>query len=248
MKFKIVLALALYMISTLVQAEQLEGLLGWADRQLYSFAVDGVVQNVKAHSGDKVKQGMEMARLDERPYAYQVERCQAQIDQASPTLFDAKVDLDQADELFERSVLSEIELQRIQSRYKSLEAQQAINKAECKLHKWRRQQTRLIAREDGYVLRSNLQSGLVISGENRSAVFVETVSASEASANLKLSYEQALRLRTASELTVEVQQTHFAAKLLSLSLQADSEGKYHAVLVFKYRQPVVAGQPLKVVF
>ncbi len=229
---------------TISQAVEMEARLSWVGHQKYGFSVNGVVDKVLVKVGEKVKKGDALAKLESNPFNYKIKQCQAQFDKLNPQIFDAKLELDQAEELFERTVLSEVELQKIDGKYKVLIESQKEVKAECLLRSWKLKRSALKARDSAYVVNSNVIEAMVISAENKTETFIELVSAKQASAVAFLTYQQKLKFNIGQELKVVVDQQEFSAKVESIDIQPDKENKYKLVSVFYYTKMV---EPDKVV-
>lgn len=248
MKLKSGLILFLTGYSLSLSAAEVDATLGWAEHQRYGFAVTGVVDEVNANVGQKVDKGQQLARLDRRPFNYHVKQCQAEIRGLDPKIYDARIALNQAEELFERTVLSEVELQRIDGAYKTLVAESDVLKAKCHLEKWRAEKASLKAGQAAYVYHSNIFSGQIISEENQDEIYIELVSASRASATAKLSAEQKTQLNSSGRVTVKIDSRSIPAKLSRLDLIPDKERQYRAVVEFDYSQPVEAGKTVRISF
>ena len=143
MKFiKYILALFLSFSS---HAQQLQGVLDWGETVKLGFPVTGVVQDVHVNAGDRVKSGQVLVSLDQQPFNAAVQKCKARLERIQPSIFDAKLELDRAEELFERTVLSEVELQRIDGDYKELLAEENMIKADQQQMKWKLAKSKLIS-------------------------------------------------------------------------------------------------------
>ena len=245
-KCKLLLMIFLSGFYVVSQAAEIDAKLGWAGYQKYGFAVNGVVDKVLVNVGEKVKQGDVLAMLAANPFNYRIKKCQAKSDKFTPLIFDEKLELDHAEELFERTVLSEVELQKIDGRYRVLIENQKEVKAECLLWQWRHKLLVLKAKESAYVLSSNVTAGMVISDENKSAVFVEMVSARQAIAFVGLTYKQKSQFNVGNELKVVVDQQEFPAKVQSIAMQPDKENKYKIVVSFYYSRIIEPGKSIKI--
>lgn len=248
MRFKLLFAFNLFIACFPLSAVEVEGKLGWADRQQYGFAVTGVVSERVVQAGDKVEKGDLLARLDLRPFNYKISGCSARVKKWEPLVYDAKLDLDHAEELFERTVLSEVELQRIDSKYKALVAEKDMFEAECKLEKWKAEKATLKAKEQSYVINSSFVPGMIISNENKATVFMELVSANKATATSWLTAQQKSQLKLAKEIEVVFEHQSIPAKVQSIDLQANEANLHRVVFVFYFRQSIEPGKVLKVGF
>lgn len=242
--------LALYStcVNSAVNAQEVDARIDWADQQRYGFAVNGVIDSVKVMIGERLEKNALLAKLDTAPYRYRLSACRARVKQYEPAIVDAKLDLNHAQELFDRTVLSEVELQKINGKHKALKSEQDAQKAECQLMQWELDHAVLKAREDSYVVSSNLYPGMIISDENRADVFFEAVSATQALAKVWLSTEQLLALKTSDKLEVNYQQQEYPARIKSIGLQANKMALYEVKLAFYYRQAIEPGTTLKVSF
>ena len=242
---KLLVMITLIGLNFTSQATELEAKLGWTGYQKHGFAVNGIVDKVHVKVGEKVKKGVVLARLGITPFNYQIKQCQAKIDKYNPEIFDAKVELDQAEELFERTVLSEVELQKIDGRYKKLIESQKEVKAECLLWRWQAELSVLKARDFSYILSSNITESMVISDENKTSIFIELVSAKQASAVSLLSYQQKSQFNIGQEIKVIIDQQEFSAKVESIALQPNKENKYKLEAKFYYTKMIEFGKQIK---
>ncbi len=237
-----------YLFSSTLSAAEVEARLGWANIQQYGFAVNGIVERVDVQEGDKLEKGDRLAQLDLRPFQYKLKRCRAHEKKNAPAIFDAKLDFDHAEELYERTVLSEVELQRIESRYKALLAEQEAIKAECQVESWHLQQATLTARDSIYVTGSSIVPGMVISDENKSIAYIETASTSQASATVLLSAAQKSQLKLSRNIEVVFPEQNIPAKVHSMAIKANQDQLYPVVFIFHYRQPVEPDKTIRVRF
>jgi multidrug efflux system membrane fusion protein len=237
--------LSFLLLTTTVFASEIDATLYWADEQYYSFAVNGRVDRVLVAPGKKLQQGALLAVLDKRPFDYAVSKCKAAINKIEPAVFDAKIELDQADELYERTVLSETELQKIEVIYKSLVAERDMAQAECELQQWQAEQAELKAREASYVVASNIHPGMVISEENKSAAVIQLASASRASALAYLDAQLAMQYAVGQSVEVIMTDETLRGRVQSITLQANEKGQYQLRVVFDYSKPLIVGTPLQ---
>ena len=248
MKHKYYLFGLLILANSALYAEDIEASMSWLDLQKTGFAVTGIVESVTANVGSRLKAGDEIARLDLAPFNYNVQYCQAAINKLQPALFDAKTELDQAKELFERTVLSETELSKIGGVYKSLKAEELMLQAECELKQWQAERGVLKAQEAAYILSSNIYPGMVISDENKSAARIELVSANKASAISVITAKQAQQYKVGDALKVIVDGQAIAATVQSIYWQKNAANQYLLSAAFYYAQQVEPGKAVTLRF
>lgn len=229
-------------------ASEIDATLHWADEQYYSFAVNGRVDRVLVAPGTKLAQGELLASLDKRPFDYALKKCRAAINKIEPAILDARLDLDQAEELYERTVLSEVELQKVDVIYKTLVAEREMAQAECELQQWQAEQAELKTREASYVVASNIYPGLVVSEENKSTVVMHLVSATKASALAYLDAARVMQYAVGQSLEVKIGDDTLRGRVQSIAMQADKNGQHQLRVIFDYNQPLIPGTPLQLKF
>ena len=243
---KLFLVFALF--SSVSMAEDIEARLAWTGIQKIGFPVSGVVESVVAKIGAKVNKDDLLAKLDMAPFSYHLQSCKAEIEKIQPLVFDARIELDQAEELFERTVLSEVELSKIDGAYKTLTSEETILKTECKLAQWKADRAVLKAQSAAYVMASNIYPGMVISTENKSTAIIELVSATKASAVSFIGAQQLQKFKVGDQLTVVVDGQEISATIDSISIQANSTNQYQLEAVFYYAQMVEPGKAVTLRF
>lgn len=93
-------------------AGEAQGVLHWVDRTNLSLPVSGVVDEVSVRLGQIIKQGESLLKLDTRRVKAQLQAARSRLSRFKPGRDEAKRELDRAIELFDRTVLSEVELQQ----------------------------------------------------------------------------------------------------------------------------------------
>ena len=227
------------------QAVEVDATLDWANRQLAGFAVTGVVQTMTVAPGYIVKKNQVLAQLDLTPFKLHTKKQLALINGIKPRLFDAKQNFSQAQELYDRTVLSQVELQRAEVQYQGVEAEQAAARAEWELAIWQQQQAILRAPCECLVVNNQFLPGMVINHENQISTSIELVVPGLMNAELLL--EKDLQLLLQQSVEVNVAGKKYPAKVIALQV---ANGKRVARVQFKYdaSQKLYAGQQAKVIF
>ena len=220
------LFLLLILFSSVSLAEDMKASLSWTGLQKVGFPVSGIVESVVVQAGAKVSKGDVLAKLDIAPFNYRLQSCKAEIEKLQPVVYDARIELDQAKELFERTVLSEVELSRIDGVYKTLKAEEVMQKAECKLTQWKADRAVLKAQNSAYVMTSNIYPSMVVSAENKSTAIIELVSATKASAISFISAKQLQQYKVGDQLKVIIDGQEISAAVESVSLQKNAANLY----------------------
>ena len=240
-----VITVLLICATSLVQAAEIEATLEWANRRVAAFAVTGVVDKVLIAAGESVKKGQLLAQLDQSPFVAMVKKQQALVIGIKPRLFDAKQNYSQAQELYDRTVLSQVELHRAEAQFQGIEAEQTAAKAELDMVKWQQQQSVLRAPCECLILANRLLPGAVINTENQAIINIELAEVGLMHAVIVL--EPTMQLQMQQALNVAVAGKKYAATIVTLSME---NGKRLARVQFRpdAAQKLYAGQPAKVVY
>jgi len=151
-------------------AQTIEGMLEWGNETVLSFPVTGRVQIVEVQPGETIKKDQLLANLDKQPFAIKIQKYKAKVEEIQPLIFDAQLEMKHAKELYERTVLSEVELQKTEAQLKGLQAREIAAQSDVAFAQWEYEESRLVSPFDGVVVDSNLQKGVVISEENKSDI------------------------------------------------------------------------------
>lgn len=127
--------------------------------------VSGVVEEVLVKTGQRVKKGTVLLRLDKTIYQAQVDEAGAEGDRLRAEEAEAKRDLDRAQELYNRTVSSTTELDAAKLRY--TRAKSALTVAEARLTIARKNlmDTELRAPMDGLIATLPAAPGVVVTAE-----------------------------------------------------------------------------------
>ena len=124
-------AVILTVFSIAAYAGEAQGVLYWAGKTDLTLPVSGVVEKVTVKPGQVVKAGETMLQLDTRRIEARLHSARAMLAQQKPGRDEAQRELERAEELFDRTVLSEVELQ--QAKIDFAEKDAALRQAEAAL-------------------------------------------------------------------------------------------------------------------
>ncbi|MCW9013318.1 MAG: efflux RND transporter periplasmic adaptor subunit [Gammaproteobacteria bacterium] len=238
------------LISFSSHAEQFQGVLDWGEKIKLGFPVTGVVQDVKAMPGEKVSAGQILASLDQQPFKLKVKKCAARLARIQPSLFDARLELDHAEELFERTVLSEVERLKIEAVYKELVAEENMIKADQQLAQWKLTKAQLRSPFDAIVINHELVTGQVISSENKGDIYLELARTGLMSVSIMMAYEQIKTVRMDQEVKLSVAGDEYTGMVKSIQMNPASSDQYRLRIFFKHNpeKQYFAGQAATVHF
>lgn len=114
---------ALLLVTSAAVAEEIEALLTWSTKAELSVPVSGVVAEIKVQAGDRVKKGDVLLVLDDTVFKAQAEYAQTNLKFEERRNKEAKQELERNQELYDRTLLSNHELEAAHIEYeKSLSA------------------------------------------------------------------------------------------------------------------------------
>lgn len=251
MKYPSRISLVLLMcVSGSIQAGELVGHLEWANPQILAFPVTGVIDELSAQAGAQLKQGQALAKLDQQPFKIAISRYQASVEAIEPLIGDALREYQHAQELYEQTVLSEVELQLKQAQLARLQAQQKMAQQDVAMARWQQQRSVLRAPSDGVLLASRLLPGMVISEENQAQAFALFADTSVMALRVDLSVEQRSQFSLGQKLKVKIDKQGLNAQISSITFIESEPVTYEMVLQFPQQpgQHFYAGQTATVVY
>ncbi len=199
---KQLLFIILFLASFVLHAEQVTAIVGWAQVATLSTPLNGLVASVKVDIGDKVKKGQLLATLDASPLKAELNRAEAVLQGRSSTYEEEKRELERAEELFDRTVLSQTELQAAQLKHSLAKAEFGRAQAEVEQAKINLRYSRVIAPFNGIVVERNVHPGEVVANQFRVTPMLRVARAGRLLATAVISAEAADRLNTGDKVRV----------------------------------------------
>ncbi|MGC9008659.1 MAG: efflux RND transporter periplasmic adaptor subunit [Halothiobacillaceae bacterium] len=118
-------------------AAEFQATLGWADRTALSLPVSGLVKEVHVRAGQMVPAGAPLVSLDPRPFDARLLQARAGVQALERKRAEAGREVERAKELYARTVLSNVELekahidqQQIDGQYQQARAQLQVAEIE----------------------------------------------------------------------------------------------------------------------
>ena len=130
----------------------------WANPTTLSSPLTGRVSSVKVAEGDEIKKGQLLATLDPRIYQATVKRAKARLKSIQSSFDDIGRQYERAQELFDRTVMSQTDLQSAEVTFLTSEAELHQAEAELELAKINLEYTQLRAPFDGIVVERNVNA------------------------------------------------------------------------------------------
>jgi len=114
---------ALILLAGPVLAVEKSAALDWNQRLELSTPVSGVVSQVLVKAGQRVKKNQTLIKLDHRGFNAQLKKAKAILSRGRENYTEAKLELERADELFERTAISVHDRQLVKIEYTKAQAE-----------------------------------------------------------------------------------------------------------------------------
>lgn len=225
-------------------AAELQATLDWARRVELSTPVSGTVTKVMVEPGARVGQGDTLLTLDPRPFQARVARARAELASAQETLAEARREVERAQELFDRQVMSTHELQL--EKIALTEAQSAHQKAksELELAQLELEYATVHAPYDAVVLQRRVEPGQTVVTRLQTTPLLVLAGAERMLARARVSAAQLAQFKPGSEVEVRVEGRAYRGTVGNLGLEPEdtADGPRYGIEV---QIPAAAGQDLR---
>ena len=245
--FVSIIAITLLTISHVV-AEEFEGVLGWSKRVELSTPVSGVVQKVFSQPGKLAAKGEVLVQLDPRVFKADLQYAKAKLKNSNEQSLEAKRELDRQLDMYDRSMLSEHDLQVAKNNFTAtqsnhLQAQAALTKAKLNL-----EYSAIRAPFNAIVINSSAIKGQVVATEITPPVLVVVAEAQRMLAKFYTSADKVNNLVTNQGAEITVAGQTYQGKILSIALEpSKSKSGYAVDVVFDSEGKILrAGQKVVV--
>ena len=216
---RILLVLVMSSFQSAAVAETLRASLDWSQRVALGLSVSGVIARVAVQPGQRVEKGQLLVALDDQHLRARIARAEAELEEARQSREEGARELQRATELYDRTVLSDHDLQLAQ--IDEARARAAWHRAQADLAEARvlLQQSRIPAPFAGLVVAVTAQPGQAVISGLRAETLVELAQDSPLLARAAVGAEQAARLTQDSVVRVEIGGRQLDARLRHIGLE-----------------------------
>jgi len=226
-------------------AAEFQATLSWADRTALSLPVSGLVKDVHVRAGQVVPAGAPLVSLDARPFDARLREARAGVQALERKRAEAEREVERAKELYARTVLSNVELEKAHIDQQQVDGQYQQARAKLQMAEIERGYNPLRAPFAARVLNVNIAPGAAISAVMQAPVLVEVARAEVMDAIATLRPDEAQGLRLGDKAEVEVNGHRMSGKILAL--ESPQEGDYRLVVRVTAGKDWLAGLPAKII-
>ena len=220
------------------QAADVVGTLQWVRRVELSTPVSGVVREVAVQAGDEVKKGQLLLSLDGRGFRAAVDKADALVAKTKASRDEAQRELDRAKELYDRTLLSDHELQLAKIGYTSAEADYQSAEAERTQARLDLEYSRVVAPFNAVVLQRSAEVGQTVVTRLQSVPLLTVAEVGRMLARIEVGETELAQLRTGQALEVRVAGKSYQGRVQRLGMEpvlaAGGIAKYEADVLFEY--------------
>ncbi len=224
-------AISLLPISV-AHALDIPGSLHWSKRVELAMPVSGVIKTVLVNISDQVKQGDSLIKLDDRNYVAALSKAKARMNDLNEKRKEAKRQLDRAQELYDRTVLSDHDLQTAKNIRLAADSDYEVARAGQVNAELNLEYTNIRAPFDALVLQRNAEVGQTVMSQLKPETLIILAAAGEMIARGYIEqhdFDGQLRGRPA---TVTVAGKSYDGKVKHVGLEQvklDKQGIYYAL-------------------
>lgn len=243
---------ALCCLSVTVSAAELNGELDWANRVSLSMPVDGLVTQVKTRPGESVEAGAVLVLLDTRVAQAHVAQARAAVRRSELLRAEAQREWDRAKELYDRTVLSQHELQvaeiafaNADAEYRAAQSARVASEVALEIHTVK-------APFAARVLEVHVAPGQAVVGTQQVQPLVTLADLGKLRARAAVDAAQATNFAPDAAVKVRVGEQQYDARIVGVSSAAqygESEARYSVEAEFAVPadSPLRVGQPATLV-
>jgi len=228
--FKPGILLSLAFMSGNVYAADYDAVITLPPAQEYSLPVSAMVEKVNVRAGQKIKKGDEIIVLDQAPFVAVKNHAKANVVIQQSRLKEAQRDLEHHRELYDRTVLSTVDLENVEMREKRARAHLAEAKAQLEVAEYEISYSKLSAPYDALVLSVHVNPGQYLNSTLQSQPVVSLVEQGRYMASLNLEGEELSAMETGKNVTVQVSGKRYTGSISGIDYQkSDATVEFSAV-------------------
>lgn len=252
MSSRVCVGTVLGLMSLSVSAIELNGELDWANRVSLSVPLDGRVNQVNVRPGETVAAGAELVRLDTRIAESRVGKARSAVKKLELARAEAQREWDRAKELYDRTVLSQRELQLAEIGLASAEAEYHAAQSERVTGEVLLENHLIKAPFAARVLAVHVTPGQAVVGSQQVQPLVTLAEQGKLRVRAAVDAAQAAELAPDAAANVRVGEQRFEARIVAVSAQPpDAQRSAHSAVEAEFAvptdSPLRAGQPATLV-
>lgn len=228
-----------------VIAQEYEASLHWSQRVELSTPVNGVVQDVFSQAGKIVPKGEVLVQLDPRIFKADLSYARAVLKNSNEKSQEARRELDRQTDMYDRTMLSEHELQVAKNNYTEAKSQFQQAKASLTRAKLNLEYSAVRAPFNAIVLNTFAVKGQVVASAMTPPILVVIAEAKRMLARIYIPADKLISIALKQGAKVNVAGQEFQGKVVNIALEEDANkaGYYPVDVIFDTKEMILrAGQ------
>lgn len=213
--------MVLFMViySPVLWAQEYDATLMWSQKTGLGTVVSGIVEEVYVDAGDKIAKGKKMLQLDTLVSEARVTEFRAKLASAKEYLNEMERERDRALELYDRTVLSEHDLQMAKNSYINAKAKYEKVRAGLADQEYHLKYSVVRAPFNAIVLKRNAQPGQVIATQFKQDPLVVIASSDKMLAQLLVTEDELRRMEKGKTANISIGDKTFTGKIQAVGLE-----------------------------
>jgi multidrug efflux system membrane fusion protein len=244
------IALSLLTLGNAV-AQELTGVVQWAQRVELGTPQSGIIVNVPVKTGEMVKKDQLLVQLETRALQARVRRAEAEQAKSKKARDEAQRELDRSKELYERTLLSNHDLEQAKIAYSDANSRHQAASAALVEARLDLEQSTIRAPFDGVVLQRNAEVGQTVVSNLQSVPLITMAAMRQMRVQAEATDAQLAKLAVGQCVTVESGGRHFKGTISMIGFEpaaGNGEPRYPLQVLFTTEGAVVrVGQQAKVI-
>ena len=229
-------------------AADIDALVQWSQRTELATPVSGVVASVAVNAGERTTKGQVLLALDEVPFRAATQEAEAQLARRKSERDEAARDAKQAQELYDRTVLSTVELENAKMKQARADAGYKEAAAALERARYRLRVSALRAPFDAVVLSRHAEPGQSVAADFKPPVLLVIAAAGEYLAQARVTAARVTSLKVGQSLSVVAGGKTYSAKIRAIAHEpASGKDPYVLDAAFAAAEVLHAGQSARIV-
>jgi RND family efflux transporter MFP subunit len=214
----------LIVCSSSLPAAELQGEVQWAGSLVLTTNLDAEVVQATAHPGQRVNKGELLVQLEDGVVRARLLQARAELAFQALSLAEAKNELQRSEELYDRTLLSDHDLDM--ARIAHAGASSGHQRAAADLMAAQRavELAHIVAPFDGVVMQRHVQAGEMVNGQLASVPLYTLVASAHRRVRLAVSASQIATMTVGDELELQIGTRRYAGRVDAISGYGDSVG------------------------
>jgi len=228
-------------------AEELAAEIGWLDETPLGTPLTGVIEEVRVTPGERVKAGTVLLRLDDRVFRARFEQARAELAQAEEDRAEAQRELERSQELYDRTLLSEHDLQLARIARKKAEAAYHAARTRWAKARYDLEYASVRAPFDAVVLELLVRPGETVVNAMQGRTLAVVARAGQWAARAGVDAAQAAALKQGMPVEVAVADGRYRGRLRWIGARPDTDGRFRIEVAFEAGEGLWPGLPARII-